>query len=95
MLVLNQSEIPKKDVEVDWSDRLKQWRDMSSSQGAIIDYASIGKSITNSVSASVISCMQAPFSSKDLSEKVEHSLVIGLRRSAGLNLLNFAMGLQL
>ena len=42
---------------------------------------------------SVLGCLQASFTCEQLQERVERSLVNGLRRSAGLHLLNFAMNL--
>ena len=43
---------------------------------------------------SVLGVLQADVNSDQLQKRVEESLVQGLRRSAGLHLLNFAMNLS-
>ena len=42
----------------------------------------------------MLGCLQADLNSDLLKERVEQSLVNGLRRSAGLHLINFAMNLS-
>ena len=44
-----------------------------------------------SIPISVISLMQSKFSTEKLKDQVEKVMMKGLRRSAGLNLLSFAM----
>ena len=46
-----------------------------------------------SIVFSILGCLQCSFSYDQLKDRIETSLVNGLRRSAGLNLLNFAMNL--
>ena len=89
----NDSLASKNDVESDWRDRLKMWRQVSISTGAITNIAA--QELSNSVSGSVIGCLQASYSAEQLKSKVEKSMINGLRRTAGLNLLNFAMSLQI
>ena len=42
----------------------------------------------------MLGCLQADMKCEQLQDRVETSLVNGLRRSAGLNLINFAMNLS-
>ena len=39
----------------------------------------------------VLQCLKADYSATELGEYIERQMIGGLRRAAGLNLLNFAM----
>jgi len=43
----------------------------------------------------VLQCLKAEYTSAQLSAYIENQMIGGLRRAAGMNLLNFAMSLQI
>ena len=63
-------------------------------EGAIVDLSSKTQLNSQSTSIAILGLLQSEFSVDKISATVEEGLVNGLRRSAGLNLINFAMGLQ-
>ena len=67
---------------------------MQQTTGAITGFDDSIKVQNQSIVFSVLGCLQCSFSSENLKERIETSLVNGLRRSAGLNLLNFTMNLD-
>ena len=81
----------QKDKEVDWRDKLRDWRKVQMSSGAVNSLAEKNQSVFQTCSVSVLGCLQASFTAEELSKKIEESLVNGLRRSAGLHLIRFAM----
>ena len=93
-VLVQETGIEKKDKEFDWRDRLKNWKQMQQTEGAVTGFDEQLKSQSNSVAFSVLGCLQAPMDSGKLRERTEASLVGGLRRSAGLHLLNFAINLS-
>jgi len=90
MIERGQSKIDK---EFNWTDRLKQWKTHQLSQGAIVDLSSKNQLNSQSSSLAILGLLQSEFSVEQINDVLEASLVSGLRRLAGLNLLNFAMGL--
>ena len=92
-LLMNDGSISKTDSAVNWMDRLKQWKKRQQTAGAVTSFEDQLYQQSNSAVFSVLGCIQASFTSKDLEDRVEQSLVNGLRRSAGLQLINFAMNL--
>ena len=90
-VLINTGEINKKDVEVDWKDKLRKWRKVQLSSGAVNSLTDKNQSVFQSCSVSVLGCLQASFTADQLKNKIEESLVNGLRRSAGLDLISFAM----
>ena len=95
VLVHRQSSLDLKDCEMDWRDKLCQWQKVQQSDGSVVDLADLKRngSLQSSV-LSVLGVLQACFTSDHLQECVETSLVNGLKRSSGLNLINFAMNLS-
>ena len=95
VLVHRQSSIDLKDCEMDWRDKLCQWQKVQQSDGSVVDLADLKRngSLQSSV-LSVLGVLQASFTSDQLQECVETSLVNGLKRSSGLNLISFAMNLN-
>ena len=83
----------KEDKEYNWTDRLAQWKKIQMSEGAIIDLSSKSQMNSQSASLAILGLLQSEFSVEQINKTLEDSLVNGLRRSAGLNLINFAMGL--
>lgn len=63
-------------------------------EGAIIDLSAKGQLNSQSVSFAILGLLQSEFSADLINKTIEESLVDGLRRSAGLNLLNYAMSLS-
>lgn len=84
----------QKDTEYDWTDRLKQWKKVQQAEGAIADLGAKGQLNSNSVSLAVLGLLQSEYTASQVKTTVEEALVRGLRRSAGLNLINFGMGLH-
>lgn len=89
-----ESDISKKDTEFDWTDRLKAWKKVQMAEGAILDFTSTKQMNSGSASMAILGLLQSEFSVDDVKSAIEDGLVSGLRRSAGINLLNYAMGLQ-
>ena len=83
----------KVDKEYNWTDRLAQWKKIQMSEGAIIDLSSKSQMNSQSASLAILGLLQSEFSVEQINKTLEDSLVNGVRRSAGLNLINFAMGL--
>jgi hypothetical protein len=48
---------------------------------------------TKTVSIAILSLLQGEFKADALQDSIENSLVRGLRRAAGLNIINFTLGL--
>jgi predicted DNA-binding antitoxin AbrB/MazE fold protein len=84
----------KVDKEYDWTDRLKQWKKVQLAEGAIVDLSAKGQLNSQSASLAILGLLQSEFTVDQINKTIEDSLVNGLRRSAGLNLLNYAMGLS-
>jgi hypothetical protein len=92
--VIEESVHEEKDKEFDWRDRLKQWKNVQQSGGAVLNFTQKGQETFRSTSISVLGCLQATFSDKDLQDQIERSLMIGLQRSAGLDLLKYVTKLN-
>lgn len=92
-LLVRDSQIGKRETEYDWRERLRQWKQVQQSAGAVTSFADHKIQAIKSSAFSVLGVLQANVSTQELTEKVEQSLVNGLRRAAGLYLLNFAMNL--
>ena len=60
-ILISGSKLGEKDIEVDWRDRLKQWRTVQMSQGAVNTLADKNKEVFKSCSVSVLGCLQASF----------------------------------
>lgn len=93
-ILLKDTTIKQKDVEFDWRDRLKTWKLRQQTDTSVVSFEDQLKKQNQSAAFSVLGCLQASFSCEKLAERVEESLVYGLRRSAGLHLLNFCMNLS-
>ena len=93
-LLVRGSSINEKEQEFDWRDRLRQWKQVGQSSGAVTSFADKQVESYQSCAFSVLGVLQADVNSDQLQKRVEESLVQGLRRSAGLHLLNFAMNLS-
>jgi hypothetical protein len=89
------ADLDEKDQAFDWMDRLRQWKQVQLSSGAVTSFEKTSQNVFKSVSTSVLGCLQADFEADQLQDKVETNLVNGLRRSAGLHFLNFIMGLNM
>jgi len=94
MIQQKQSGKPQKDSEYDWTDRLRQWKKVQQAEGAIADLGAKSQLSSNSVTLAVLGLLQSEFGAEQVKDTVERALVQGLRRSAGLNLINFGLGLQ-
>ena len=93
-MVTNDTGHLQKDFEYDWTERLKNWRAVQISKGTINNFKDANTKSNKSVSIEVLSCLQADYNSETLSHEIENFLVLGLRRAAGLNLLDFGMGMN-
>ena len=81
----------RKDTEFDWRDRLKQWNQVQLSLGTITSFSQLGDGAYKSIPLTVLSLMQSSFKYDVLKEEVEKVMIKGLRRSAGLDLISFAI----
>ena len=81
----------RKDTEFDWRDRLKQWNQVQLSLGTITSFSQLGDGAYKSIPLTVLSLMQTGFKYDVLKEEVEKVMIKGLRRSAGLDLISFAI----
>lgn len=90
-VLLSQSTVGRKDTEVDWRDSLRKWRAVQLSSGAVNTLSEKNQSVFKSCTVSVLGCLQASFTAAQLKRKVEESLINGLRRAAGMHLMQFAM----
>ena len=94
-LLVRESQLGEKEKEFDWRDRLRQWKSVQMSSGAVTSFADQRLEEFKSSAFSVLGVLQSTkVTAESLRERVETSLVNGLRRSAGLHLLNFAMNLS-
>ena len=90
-IMIERQENQAKDSEFNWTDRLKAWKSVQNAKGAIVDLGSKGKLNSNSASMAILRILQSDHKVEDIQKTVENALIMSLRRSAGLNLLNFAM----
>lgn len=72
---------------------MKNWRKRATTAGTVTSFDGNLKLQNQSIVFSVLGCLQCSYSYDQMKERIETSLVNGLRRSSGLNLLNFAMNL--
>ena len=93
-ILLRTSSLNEAEKEFDWRDRLKQWKQVSQAAGAVTSFADMKVEQVRSSAFSVLGILQADMTAEKLQERVETALVSGLRRAAGLTLLNFAMNLS-
>ena len=63
-------------------------------EGAIVDLSAKGQLNSQSASIAILGLLQSEYTVDQVNKTIEAGLVNGLRRLAGLNLLNYAMGLQ-
>lgn len=90
-ILVVENTLNRKDTEFDWRDRLKQWNQVQLSLGTITSFSQLGDSAYKSIPLTVLSLMQSKFTRDKLKEEVEKVMIKGLRRSAGLNLISFAI----
>lgn len=81
--------------EFDWKDRLKSWRQMQTSKGAIKSFTDRKKEIFDSAVMSILACLQTPISAARVKKQVESVFLSAARRVAGLKLLGQVVGLEL
>lgn len=81
--------------EYDWKDRLKSWRQMQTSKGAIKSYTDRKKEIFDSSVMSVLACLQSPINTQRIKKQVETVFINASKRIAGLKLLGHMMNLEL
>lgn len=81
--------------EYDWKDRLKSWRQMQTSKGAIKSFTDRKKEIFDSSVMSVLACLQTPITAQRIKKQVETVFLNASKRIAGLKLLSYVMGLEL
>ena len=83
--------LSRKDTGFDWRDRLKQWNQHQLSIGTIVSFSQLSDTAVKSIPLTVLSMMQSKFNVEKLKEEIEKVMIKGLRRSAGLDLLSFAI----
>ena len=81
--------------EYDWKNRLKSWKQMQTSKGAIKSFTDRKKEIFDSSVMSVLSCLQSPIGAQRIKKQVETVFVNATKRVAGLKLLGDVMNLEL
>ena len=65
-IVIDDDQLSRKDVEFDWSDRVKQWKKVQMSSGAITSFENLKQDTFKSCSVSVLGCLQADFTAMQL-----------------------------
>ena len=79
------AELPK--PKLDWEGRLKTWKQMQTSQGAIKSLTERKAEIWNSGITSILALLQVPIESKQIQKQVEKTYTDSCRRAAGLKLI--------
>jgi len=65
-LLLNEGSISKADSELDWRDRMRQWKDRQQTDGAVNDFQDQIKKQKQSAVFSILGCLQATFKKESL-----------------------------
>ncbi|CDW73494.1 UNKNOWN [Stylonychia lemnae] len=81
--------------EYDWKDRLKSWRQMQTSKGAIKSFTDRKKEIFDSSVMSILACLQTPINTQRIKKQVESVFLNAAKRVAGLKLLGQLINLEL
>jgi hypothetical protein len=79
----------------DWKDRLKSWRQMQTSKGAIKSFTDRKKEIFDSAVMSILACLQTPINTQRIKKQVESVFLNGAKRVAGLKLLGSLISMEL
>jgi hypothetical protein len=82
-------------AEYDWKDRLKSWRQMQTSKGAIKSFTDRRKEIFDSAVTSILACLQSPINTQRIKKQVESVFINASKRIAGLKLLGSMMNLEM
>lgn len=80
--------------EQDWKDRLKSWRQMQTSKGAIKSFTERKKEIFDSSVMSILACLQTPINSQRIKKQVENVFLNASKRVAGLKILGWIINLD-
>ena len=56
--------ISQKDVEYDWTDRLKQWKKVQMAEGAILDLGEKKQLTSQSTSVAILGLLQSEFTAE-------------------------------
>ena len=86
---------PVQEPEFDWKDRLKSWRQMQTSKGAIKSFTERKKEIFDSSVMSVLACLQTAISAQRIKKQVETVFLNASKRVAGLKLLGELVNIEL
>ncbi|CDW82480.1 hect e3 ubiquitin [Stylonychia lemnae] len=82
-------------AEFTWRDRLKQWKQMQTSKGAIKSFTDKKKEIFESSVMSILACLQTPISTQRIKKQVENVFLSSTKRIAGLKLLSQLFSLKI
>jgi hypothetical protein len=74
-----------------WTERLKNWRQMQTTQGTIKDYKDLQKQAGAHGISAVLAYLQSPITSDSVKKHFESVMLNACRRTAGLNLLSQIM----
>jgi hypothetical protein len=74
-------------AKLDWQARLKSWKQMQTSKGAIRSLSERKNEIWDSGITSILALLQAPIEARDIQKQVETRAIEACRRAAGLKLL--------
>lgn len=94
-LIFIKDQIDQNEPEHDWKDRLKQWKQMQTSKGAIKSFTDRKQEIYDSSVMSVLACLQTPINAQKLQKKVETTFIQATRRVAGLEIMQKAFAINL
>lgn len=81
--------------EFTWRDRLKNWKQMQTSKGAINSFTDKRKEIFESSTMSILACLQTPISSQRIKKQVETVFLNATKRIAGLKIIADLIQLEL
>jgi len=74
-------------AKLDWQARLKSWKQMQTSKGAIRSLGERKNEIWDSGITSILALLQAPIEARDIQKQVETRAIEACRRATGLKLL--------
>jgi hypothetical protein len=78
-------DLPKQ--KVDWEDRLKSWKKMQTSKGAIKSLTEIQAEIWNSGITSIMALLQTAIETEQIQKQVEEIFIDSCKRATGLKLI--------
>lgn len=81
--------------EFTWKDRLKNWKQMQKSKGAIKSFTDKNKEIFESSVMSILACLQTPIAMQRIKKQVESVFLNATKRIAGLQIIKDLISMEL